>query len=133
MAGIKNGSFQSAGGAAWIGDYLSREHLIPGGARLDAAQFTANAAGQKYVSSGVPVGRTYAERDTNTNFGPALLSDDEIFLVVYDCTDALVNPDIELYRRGSLVKENYLPDIGTMVSGLKDKLRIIYQMTRGGE
>lgn len=40
--------------AAWIGDYLDREHLIPGGARLDPAQFidseavvvtlTANAA-----------------------------------------------------------------------------------------
>lgn len=49
--------------AAWMGDYGSREHLIPGGARLDAAQFnaidavvvTVGAAGAALNATSVPV------------------------------------------------------------------------------
>lgn len=49
--------------AAWIGDYLDREHLIAGGARLDPAQFadsesviaTVGAAGAAQGATSVPV------------------------------------------------------------------------------
>jgi hypothetical protein len=54
-------------------------------------------------------GRTYAERDASTAFGAAAVTDDEIYLSLFDVTDAKNNDDVELYRHGSLVKENYLP------------------------
>lgn len=40
MARIVDSSNQQTG-AAWAGDFFDREHLIPGGAKLDAAQFLA--------------------------------------------------------------------------------------------
>ena len=60
----------------WAGDYLNRDSLIPGGARLDPAGFTADAEGRKHVPSGTPVGRTLVERDAGTGFGPAADTDD---------------------------------------------------------
>lgn len=50
-------------GAAWAGDYLNREHLMPGGAKVDAAQFnttdgvtvTVGAAGAAQGATSVPV------------------------------------------------------------------------------
>ena len=40
MARIVDSSNQQTG-AAWAGDFLDREHLMPGGAKLDASQFLA--------------------------------------------------------------------------------------------
>lgn len=40
MARIVDSSNQQTG-AAWAGDFFDREHLMPGGAKLDAAQFLA--------------------------------------------------------------------------------------------
>lgn len=65
------------------------------------------------IPSGTAVGRTYTERASNTAFGPAATTDDEVFLTVFDVVDARRNNDIELYRPGSLVKENYLPSTTT--------------------
>jgi hypothetical protein len=66
--------------------------------------------GRVTVKSGTLVGRTFAERDANTGFGPADSADDEIYLLAFDVVDALNDPDCTLYRNGSRVKENYLPD-----------------------
>ncbi len=49
--------------AAWAGDYFNREHMIPGGAKLDPAQFndtdavtvTVGAAGAAAAATSVPV------------------------------------------------------------------------------
>lgn len=192
--------------AAWIGDYLDREHLIAGGARLDAAQFvdseavaaTVGAAGAaqgatsvpvaalsgpipagtlldfggakfarttalaaagattiavaalptalvsgdratyaprgaaKNIPSGTLLGRTLAERDANTPFGPAADADDEVYLLAFDVTDAANNADCTLYRPGSIVKENLLATFAGLSAALKAKVRASYLCVRGG-
>lgn len=191
--------------AAWQGDFCDREHLRPGGARLDAAQFndvgavvvtapagaaagatsivvsalsgaipagtvldftgtgeitrttalaaagatsiavealdaaveagdTAVYAGTsrlKTVVSGTVVGRTFAERDAHTGYGPAADADDEIFLLAFDVTDALTNPDCELYEWGSRVKENFVPGFAGLSATVKAFLRTKYRCTIG--
>jgi len=201
-----SGTTNQLSAPAWAGDFLNREHLMPGGAKLDATQFLATdgatvtltagaivgavalavaalansipvgtllyfggagkfarvtvapAAGAtsitvealptaldngdvatyagtgtkaKTVVSGTPIGRTYAERDAGTGFGPAVSTDDEIFLVAFDVTDAATLADVELYRHRSIVKENFLPGWSTMAGALKTALRARYQCTIG--
>lgn len=205
MARIVTEATQQSAGRAWIGSVLDREHLFPGGAKLDAAQFdgeksvrvTVGAAGAiatatsvpvdalpgaipsgtvlnfgtnkfarltaaaaaaatsitvaaiptalvdndtalytpagsyKTVPSGTVVGRTYAERDASTPFGPAGDSDDEVFLTVFDVVDATTNNDVVLYLPGSLVKENLLGTFAALSSTLKAKIRAAYVCVRG--
>lgn len=192
-------------GAAWAGDFFDREHLMPGGAKVDAAQFNADGAvvvtvglagaaqgattvpvaalsgaipsgtvlrfsadefatlsaaaaagatsltvealvnalesadtatyqgtiGRAPIVSGTLIGRTYAERDASTSFGPAGDSDDEVYFVAFDVTDALQVNDVELYRPGSIVKENLLPVFSALSSTLKAKVRAAYHCTTG--
>lgn len=117
----------------WAGDYLGRESLIPGGARLDAAAFAADAEGRKGVPSGTAIGRTLAERDAGAGFGPAAATDDEIYLTAFDVTDAARNPDVELYRPGRVVKENYLPGWADLAAELKTAIRERYTCTLGAD
>ena len=190
----------------WIGDYLSREHVVPGGARLDPAAFedseavrvqlngaaaidatsitvdalsgpvpsgtllyfgeskefaltTADAAAgattiavqalpaaiedndsahyrlrgaRKHIPNGTLVGRTYDERAADAAFGPAADADDEVYLLVFDVSDAATDPDCDLYRHGSLVKENLLPGFTALSATLQGKVRAAYQTVRGG-
>lgn len=115
----------------WAGDFFNREHLLPGGAQLDAAQFTADANGRKFVPSGTPVGRTVAERAAGAGFGPAEATDDDFYLTAFDVVDAAFSRDVELYRPGGIVKENFLPVFATLSQALKDKIRSLYQTTLG--
>jgi len=190
----------------WAGDFLDRNHLVPGGARVDAAQFFATdsvlvklsaaaaadatsisvdaltgaipsgtqlyfgeskefalttaaaAAGAtsiavqalpsaledndearyagvgtnpKRIEAGTLVGRTFAERAAGTAFGPAADADDEVLIVAFDVTDAADSADVELYRPGSVVKENFLPNFSSLSSALLTKLRATYVTTRG--
>lgn len=62
------------------------------------------------VPSGTFVGRTFTERAANAAFGPAAAADDEVYLTYFDVVDARQQNDVEFYRPGSVVKENYLPD-----------------------
>ena len=132
MAKITDLTTQSATAAAWVGDYTGREHNLPGGAKLVASAFTADSEGRRTVPSGTLVGRTYAERDAGTGFGPADVADNEVYLVLWDVTDAAMSNDVELYRHGSLVKENYLPGWNAMAAGLKALVRANYETTKGG-
>lgn len=190
---------------AWAGDFMSRDHLIPGGAKVDAAQFagadavivTVGAAGaaggatsvpvaalsgpipsgtildftgsgkfakltaaaatgattltvealpqalvsgdvatylgvtQKTILSGTVVGRTIAERDASTPFGPAVDTDDEIYIVAFEVPDAADINDIELYRHNAVVKENFLPGWTGLAAGLKTAIRSRYRCVRG--
>lgn len=189
----------------WAGDWLDREHLVPGGAKVLASAFNVNSAvvvttsaqasanatsisvtalsgaiptgtilyfgetgelarlsanaaagatslsvdaipaqiesgdtatytgtsALKTIASGTLIGRTFTERASGTAFGPADASDDEIYLVAFDVADAAINNDVELYRYGSIVKENLLPQWSTLSSGLKAALRSRYQTTVG--
>ncbi len=204
MARIVDSSNQLSA-AAWAGDFFDREHLIPGGAKLDASQFLATdgvtvtttaealadatsisvsalagaipngtmlyfgqskefamltsaaaagatslavqalpstiesgdsatyagTTGIKRVVSGTAIGRTYTERDAGTGFGPAASADDEIYLLAFDVTDASVNPDIEIYRPGSIVKETFVLNWSSLASGVKSALRSKYVCTTG--
>jgi hypothetical protein len=117
---------------AWAGDYLDRSTLLPGGAKINAAAFTAGADGKKYIPSGTLLGRTFVERTAGTGFGPATVaSDDEMFLLAFDVVDALIEDDCELYRHGSLVKENFLPGYATMAAPLLAKIQELYTCTIG--
>lgn len=189
----------------WAGDFLERETMIPGGARLDPAQFSdtdavavvVGAAGAAAAATSVPVaalsgpipsgtllsfgtnkfarltaaaataavtlavaalptalvsgdtatyagvgtnvtvpsgtivGRTIAERDAGTAFGPAGAADDEVYIVCWDVLNAATNPDIELYRPNAVVKENFLPGWAAVAAGVKTKVRAAYVCVRG--
>ena len=192
----------------WAGDFLGRDQLIPGGAKLDAAQFTATDAvvvnvgaagasigatsvpvdaltgpipsgttiwfsagkfihltaaaaagatsltvtaiptalvdadvatyagtGRRTVYSGTPVGRTIAERDAGTGYGPAVSTDDEIMLVAFEVYDVAQIDDVELVRpfAGVTVKENYLPGFSTWLTALKTAIRARYICTLGAD
>jgi hypothetical protein len=201
MAKVTYPTYTNATTPNWVGDFLDREHVVPGGSKVDAAQWSAQGAvtvtttaaaavnatslavtalsgaipagtiltfgagiyatttadvaaaavavpvqplfvavpsgasavwpgtsGKKFIASGTALGRTYAERDAGTNFGPAASTDDQIYLLVHDIYDAADNNDCELYRPGSIVKENFLP---TSAAGVIDKVRVLYVCVRG--
>lgn len=191
--------------AVWAGDFLSRDHMIPGGARADSAQwastdytitttaaaiagavalavtalpvalpsgttlnftgagefalltaaaalgatsltvealdaaiesgdtatFTVTDPVPVTIVSGTVVGRTLAERDAGTAYGKADAADDEVYIVAFDVYDASINPDIELYRPGSIVKENFLPNWAGLAAGVQTLVRAAYICTRG--
>lgn len=191
--------------AAWAGDFFDRDHMIPGGAKLDPTQFVdtdasvvvvgaAGAAGaatsipvaaltaaipsgtvlnfgtNKFarltaaaavgattltvtaiptalvsgdtatyagvgtsitVPSGTIVGRTIAERDAGTAFGPAGAADDEVYITCFDRYDVNINTNVELYRPNSIVKETFLPGWAGIASGVKTKVRAAYVCTVG--
>jgi hypothetical protein len=62
------------------------------------------------IPSGTFVGRTYTEQAAGTNFGPAHVDDDEVYLVLHDVIDLNINPNVEFARNQCFVKQNYLPE-----------------------
>lgn len=88
--------------------------------------------GTLFVPSGTLVGRTYAERDANTAFGPAdvVTPDDEIYLTAFDVPDLNNNADVELYRQQERIYENYLPNYATLTAGQINKIRALYQSSK---
>lgn len=78
----------------------------------DAA--TYSAFNLESLPSGWFVGRTFAERDAGTSFGPATVTDDELFLIAFDKPNLKVDNDAVMYRHNSRVKENYLPQWTTL-------------------
>lgn len=90
---------------------------------------TTNVA---HIPSGTLLGRTIAEREAGTAFGPWLTGDEEVYLLAFDVTNALINADCELYRNFSIVKENFLPSWTTAwTAGMKAALRAAYRCTSG--
>lgn len=92
---------------------------------------TGNFSGLKFIISGTLVGRTFAERDAGTGYGPAVSTDDEIFLLAFDVPDAVQNPFGAVYRHTCLVFENYLPEWTAMSTDLKTAIRNRYQCMLG--
>ena len=118
-------------GAAWCGDFLDEDSLMPGGGRVDPATVVAGVNGYKTIVSGSLVGRTIAQRTAGAPFHIAVDADEEVFIVAFDVTDALKKADVELYRPQSVVKENFLPNFGTLSAALLAKVRSTYITTRG--
>lgn len=66
------------------------------------------------VESGTLVGRTRTERNAGTGFGPWAAGDEEVFLVLFDVSDATRNNDVSLLQNLTTIKENYLPKWATL-------------------
>lgn len=97
----------------------------------DTASFAVYDTVPITIPSGTVVGRTIAERDAGTAFGPADASDDEVYITCFDIYDSSINPDVDLYRPNSIVKENFLPGWAGLASGVKTKVRAAYVCVRG--
>lgn len=119
----------------WAGDFGSRDHLVPGPFKVNSADvgFVADGSGRKNIPSGTILGRTLAERDAGTGFGPAVNTDEEIYINYFEVTDALVLDDVEMYRPGSQVKENFLPGWAGVAALLKTAVRSRYLCMVGVE
>lgn len=100
-------------------------------ALVDADIGTYAGVDVKYIPSGTIVGRSIAERDAGTGFGPAADTDDEFFLVVNDIRNADLLDDVELYRPGGTVYENFLPAFASASATVKAAIRSRYQCTIG--
>jgi hypothetical protein len=99
----------------------------------DTARYNSVNPNGKYLPGGLLVGRTFAERDAGTPYGVAdvVTPDDQIFLTVFDISDANKDAGIELLRHNMTVKENYLPDWASYTSGMKTVLRARYRCITG--
>lgn len=104
-------------------------------ALVDADVATYAGVGRKTVDSGTPVGRTIAERDAGTGFGPAVSTDDEIMLVAFSVYDVTQIDDVDLVRpfAGFTVKENFLPGFSTWLTALKTAIRARYICVLGAD
>lgn len=100
-------------------------------ALVDADIATYYGSGRIFIPSGTALGRTYAERDAGTGYGPAADADDEVFLNFFPVSDARSISDVELYRGGGQVFENFVPNFSTLSAAVKAKLRAFYQCTIG--
>lgn len=99
------------GAPHWCGDYLEAENLMRGPHKLDPAAFTANGAGKKVCLGGTLLGRTYAEKDAGTGFGPWAAGDEEVAFAAFDVLDIDKLADVELIKPHIKfqIKKNYLP------------------------
>lgn len=88
---------------------------------------TYAGTGLRTVVAGTPVGRTFAERDAGTGFGPAATTDDEFYLLALDVIDADKMTECELYRHQRAVRENVLPNWAGLSTQMKAKIRALYQ------
>lgn len=119
----------------WAGDALGREYLMPAGSKIDNTAFgSADSTGAIPIPSGTVVGRTIAERNSNSPFGPAADTDVDIYITAFDITNALVLDDVELARpyAGLLVKENFLPTpLASLTTTIQAAIRARYTCTTG--
>lgn len=112
---------------AWPVDPIGPQNLIAGGAQVDSLQFPADDAGKKFIKAGTLVGRTYAERDARTPFGVYAPGDEEVYLLAFDTPDAATNPECELLRHHTLIRDHLLPGWDDLSPGAKAVIRTQYQ------
>lgn len=119
----------------FCGDFMGREQLLPGGVKVDPTVVAADAYGRRPIPAGTVIGRTLAERDASAAFGLAVNTDDEIFIVAFDVTDAADINDCEVLRAyaGVLIKENFLPGFSGLAALLQTAIRARYNCVRGAE
>lgn len=116
----------------FYGEFLHSEyHLMRVGGRLDAAAFTANGAGKKYVPAGTLVGRVRASENL---FGPYASGDTEFYLTAFDVIDAAVESEVELIVVGKnfTVVPERLPGWDGLASGTKTLIFDNYKTIKPG-
>lgn len=140
LGAIPSGTTLDFGGAKFA--RLTADAAVGATTLTVAALPTALAVGDKAtysefrrrtIKSGTLIGRTYAERDAGTPYGPAVDTDDEFYILAFTVQDAFNNNDCELYRTDSVVKENFLPEWATISANapLLAKLRAKYICIKG--
>jgi len=92
---------------------------------------TYSGTGDRRIESGTLLGRTYAERDAGTGFGPYASNDDEVYLLAFQINNADIDNDATLVRHETLIKENWLPGWAAYTNDAKAALRTAYQVVRG--
>jgi len=97
----------------------------------DTGRYAGSGKMKRAVPSGTVLGRTIAERDAGTGYGPFLDTDDEIFIVAFENPDIDMANEVDLVRPGFAVYENYLPGFSAFTSNQKAKLRSLFRMTLG--
>lgn len=114
----------------WSGESIGERLVL---AKLDPAAFPQGAVGTletaagRVVVSGTLVGRTYAEREAGTGYGPFTAGDDDYGLIAWDAeVGATKSNDAELVPDTVFVKENYLPDWETLAAAAKTAIRQKY-------
>ena len=91
----------------------------------DTARYAGAGALKKILKSGTLLGRTYAERDANTGFGPLAVGDDEIAIALFDTYDLAINNEVEIYRPGGIVYEDLLPDWSTINTAVNEVQTVV--------
>lgn len=117
----------------WLKDYGNRRTLVPGGGLINTAEFTPDSDGRITIENGTVLGRTTAEKEAGTGFGPAVFTvtpDDEFYILARDVVDALEDPYCTLVRHNSVIAENLLPQWGTASAEEKAKIRELYETIR---
>lgn len=140
MANIKvtEYSIEKEHAGVWAQEGQKHDSVMPGGAILDPTAFgvayiDANT-GKKVIPHGTLIGRTYAERDAGTGYGPADVAlDEQIFLMTTHITDVEDHNEVQLYRHGRLVAENWLPGYDTMATADLDWIREHYHCFFGND
>ncbi|MET0754052.1 MAG: hypothetical protein ABWZ66_11790 [Pyrinomonadaceae bacterium] len=120
----------NAGGGVAGGASVPVEALVNALESGDTAIYPGTS-GRKYVPSGTVFGRTFAERDANAPWGLAADTDDEVYIGIREIYDANKQTDMEFYRPGKVVKENYLPGFSALSAAIKAKIRTTYVTTKG--
>lgn len=90
----------------------------------------AGISGKKLVKAGTLVGRTYTERDAGTPFTPYSPGDEEVYLLAFDTPDAAANPECELLRHRTLVRDHLLPGWADLPTATKTIIRNLYDVQR---
>jgi len=117
--------------AAWAADGRGKDQLLPFAGIAVPAGFTPLPDGRVFIPAGTLVGRTFAERTAGIGFGPGDPADNELFLTVFDCYDALQDPELTFYRPGKVVKQNFLPNWATLAAGVRTKIQELYVCIEG--
>lgn len=120
--------FATLTAAASIGDTsLTVRALVTALVDNDTGTFRG-ASARRPVTSGLLVGRTFAERAAGTGFGAPDVStpDDELYLTAVEIVDAEINPDVTLLRHGTLIYEDKLPGWATLGAPTQAAIRARY-------
>ncbi len=91
-------------------------------------------SGRYLIPGGTLLGRTYAEQESGTPFGPAdLTNDEEFYLSIYDVLadqdskDDMTRGIVDLLVRDTQIAANRLPGWATASEEYKTKIRELYQ------
>lgn len=122
---------------SWLGSKIvDPKVVIPGGILIEAADFptVADKDGKRFVEGGTFLGRTYAERDAGTGYGPADTATDEQYcLLLHDLADADMDNIAAGVQpnAGNIVYTNFLPGFDSLAAASQAKLRDLYLCLTG--